>query len=370
MASLSLLDRLRAQRDRWLENPGFQRLCSAFPFARRIAGREQRALFDLCAGFVYSQILAACVELRLLDILRDRPLPLTELAARMALSEAAARTLLHAAVSLRLVERRSGGTYGLGMLGAAMNGNPAIAAMIRHHAMLYRDLRDPVALLRGETQTELSQYWAYAGGDRPDDLTHSDVARYSELMAASQALIADDVLSAYPFARHRCLLDVGGGEGAFIAAAAKRHPQLRFKLFDLPAVARRAEARFRSEEFANRAEAFGGSFLSDPLPRGADVVSLVRVFHDHDDDAAMRLLRSVRDVLPEDGVVVIAEPFAQTRGAESVGAYFDFYLMAMGQGRPRAAREVCGMLGAAGFRAMRRRKTRRPLLTGVVTACR
>lgn len=368
---LSVVDRIYALRDRWLENPHFQRFCSAFPLTRPVANREANALFDLCAGFVYSQILSACVELRLFEILRNGPLPARELALRIGLSEDAAMRLLRAAAALRLVERRSGDRFGLGMLGAAFNGNPAIGAMIRHHAMLYRDLRDPVALLRGEVKTELSRYWGYADEDRRHDLEAGDVAPYSALMAESQALISDDILSAYPLRRHRCLLDVGGGEGAFAAAAAARCPDMRVRLFDLPAVASRAQARFEREGFGDRAEAFGGSFLSDPLPRGADVISLVRVLHDHDDAAVMQVLRAIRDALPDDGVILIAEPLAGTPGAAPMGdGYFGFYLLAMGQGRPRTAAELSGKLANAGFSRIRQHRTRRPLLTGVVTACR
>lgn len=368
---LSVADRLLALREKLLKSPFFQRFCSDFPLARPIANREASKLFDLCAGFVYSQILAACVELRLFDLLNGGPLSIRELAPKLALSESAATRLLDGAAALRLVERRSGGRFGLGPLGAALNGNPAIAAMIRHHAMLYRDLRDPVALLRGQAHTELSRYWAYADRHRPDDFEAKDVEPYSALMAASQALIADDVLAAYPFRRHRCLLDVGGGEGAFAAAAAKKNSDLRVKLFDLPPVAVRAQEGFARDGLANRAEAFGGSFLSDPLPRGADIVTLVRVLHDHDDAAAMVLLRGARDALPEGGVVLIAEPFADTPGAERMGhGYFGFYLLAMGQGRPRTVAEISNMLAAAGFRSIRQRRTHRPLLTGVVMASR
>jgi demethylspheroidene O-methyltransferase len=368
---LSVADRLYALRDRCLENPRFQRLCSAFPLTRPIANREAQGLFDLCAGFVYSQILSACVELGLFDLLRKGPLSARELALRMSLPEDAAIRLLRAAVALRLVEHRSGGRFGLGMLGAAFNGNPAIAAMIRHHAMLYRDLRDPVALLRGEVQTELSRYWAYADADRRHDPDAGDVAPYSALMTASQALISDDVLSAYPLQSHRCLLDVGGGEGAFVTAVAARYPNLRVKLFDLPAVARRAQAGFESRGFGDRAEAFGGSFLTDPLPRGADIVSLVRVLHDHDDAAVMQVLRAVRDALPDGGVILVAEPLAGTAGAEAMGdGYFGFYLLAMGQGRPRTAGELADMLATAGFGRVRQHRTRRPLLASVMTACR
>ena len=84
--------------------------------------------------------------------------------------------------------------------------------------MLYADLRDPVALLRGEAgRTELCRYWAYAGARRARrSRPASRSAAYSALMAASQPLVAAEMLDAYPLRRHRCLLDVGGGEGAFL----------------------------------------------------------------------------------------------------------------------------------------------------------
>ena len=54
---------------------------------------------------------------------------------------------------------------GSGRLGAAMLGAPGVVAMIEHHAMLYADLRDPVALLRGEQpETGIGSLWPYAAG--------------------------------------------------------------------------------------------------------------------------------------------------------------------------------------------------------------
>jgi demethylspheroidene O-methyltransferase len=242
--------------------------------------------------------------------------------------------------------------------------------MIEHHASLYRDLADPVALLRGERgSTELGRYWAYADNEQAGSLDAQRVADYSALMAASQPLIASQVLDVYPIARHRCLLDVGGGEGVFLCAAAKRAPQLRLMLLDLPAVADRARARFAQEGIADRAEAIGGDFLNLPLPGGADVASLVRVLFDHHDDNAMRILRAVRAALPDDGTLLVAEPMAGTRGAEPMGdAYFGFYLMAMGSGRSRSPQRLGEMLSAAGFGDIRHLPTRIPLQTGLLVA--
>jgi demethylspheroidene O-methyltransferase len=242
--------------------------------------------------------------------------------------------------------------------------------MIEHHAALYDDLRDPVALLRGQGDgAGLARYWPYAGDATPDRLDAASVARYSALMSASQPLVADQILDAYSVASHRCLMDVGGGEGGFLASAAQRAPSLKLMLFDLPAVADRARARLTALGLAQRATAIGGDFLSQPLPVGADLITLVRVIHDHSDDGAMALLRAACAALPAGGTLLLAEPMARTGGAETMGdAYFGLYLLAMGRGRPRSADELGTMLRQAGFAQVRALRTHLPLQTGLLMA--
>ena len=364
------LDHWYAARDRLVGSATFRRWAAAFPFTRGIAQRRAREVFDLCAGFVYSQVLLACVQLRLFDMLAERPQTMPVLARRLKLSEVSAGRLLAAAVSLRLVDRRTGERFGLGELGAAIVGNSAIVAMVEHHALLYADLHDPVALLQGEgNDTALARYWPYAGTSRPGALEHDRVAAYSSLMSTSQSLIADEVLAVYDFGRHRCLLDVGGGEGAFLTAVAAQNPDLPLILFDLPAVADLARQRFAAAGLRERSTAVGGDFLVDRLPTGADVISLVRVLHDHDDDGALTLLRAIHRALPADGTLVLAEPMAGTPGSEPMGdAYFGFYLLAMGRGRARSPAELETMLLAAGFARVEQVPTRIPLQTGLVVA--
>ena len=368
-APASWRDRVLGLRDRLVSDPGFRRWAARFPPTRALARRRAGALFDLCAGFVYSQVLLSLVRLRIFDLLRDGPRTAADIAARCALPMESAERLLGAAVSLRLLDRRAGNRFGLGPLGAAMPGNAGLAAMIEHHAILYADLADPVAMLRG-AETGLSRNWAYARAADPAALGAEDVADYSGLMTASQAMIAEEVLDAYPdLARHDALMDVGGGEGAFLSAAAARAPSLRLVLLDLPPVAARAVARFARDGLSKRAEAVGGDFHADALPAGADLISLVRVLHDHDDDAALALLRAVRTALPPGGRLLLAEPMAGTPGAEAMGeAYFGLYLLAMGSGRPRTETELRGFLAAAGFSRVRVARTRVPLVVRVLVA--
>jgi demethylspheroidene O-methyltransferase len=369
--SLVFSDRWREWRNRLVAAPAFQRWAARVPLVRRIAARRANSLFDLCAGFVYSQVLLACVRVDLFERLADGPRDLAVLSRQCGLGEEGMRRLLDAAVALRLLERRAAGRYGLGELGAALRGNPGVAAMIEHHELLYADLADPVALLRHRSgTTRLAGHWPYATAAAPQSLAVEQVRDYTQLMAASQPLVAGDVLDAYDFGRHRGLLDVGGGDGTFLAAVAARHPSLHLHLFDLPAVIALADERLAAAGIASRVERTGGSFTRDPLPVGADVVSLIRILHDHDDEVVQALLVAVRRVLPPGGTLVIGEPFASAPGAAPMGdAYFGLYLHAMGSGRPRSAQQLAAMLQHAGFVDIRQPATARPLLTGVLTAC-
>lgn len=379
-------ERWCAWRDGLLTSPAFQRRAARSWWMRPIARRRARGLFDLVAGFVYSQVLLACVRLRLFDALAGGPLPLDELARRLELPMDAATRLLNAAAALELVEHRGGGVlpgsqplFGLGKLGAPMVGNHAIAAMVEHHAVLYADLHDPVALLRnidggdgsapGQQAPALSRYWSYATAQSPRALAPDQVSEYSALMSASQPLVADEVLDSYDIARHSCLLDVGGGQGRFLCAAARRAPGLKLMLFDLPGVVGAARTAFQADGLQHRTSVHGGDFTRDTLPLGADIASLVRVIYDHPDERALQILRAVHRALPAGGTLLVAEPMAGAAGAPRMGdAYFGFYLLAMHGGRPRTAAELAALMQAAGFERVQERATAIPLQVGLLVA--
>lgn len=361
--------RIADWRNARVADPAFQNWALSFPPTRPLVRKRQKQLFDLTAGFVYSQILQACVQLDIFMILKAGPMNIAALADRIGLERRACERLVAAAASLSLL-RFQAEWVRLDDLGAALVANPGVQAMIAHHALFYRDLEDPVALLRGEkTDTELCAFWGYATARRPGALGRERIDAYSHLMAASQAMVAAEVLAAYPFARHRKLLDVGGGEGAFVSHVGRAHPVLHLATFDLPAVAARAREKMHEAGLSARFTAHSGSFFEDRLPLDADVVSLIRVLYDHDDEKVLTILSAVRAALPKGGVLVVAEPMADTPGAEAMGsAYFGFYLMAMQSGQCRNYKQIKYLLNRAGFQTVKRLKSRSPVLTSVVTA--
>ena len=213
----------------------------------------------------------------------------------MDLTVAAARRLLMGAASLGLLRALPGDRFALDDLGASMLGNPAIAAFVAHHDLLYADLSDPIGLLRGEAETRLSRFWPYASR-RPDDGSEAVDAPGvgGEVYRRLQRPHVADAES-----RHRgdgaTPIRSPGADGSSTSAAATAHSSRLWRnarrsstsncsTFP-PSPPERAQSSRRSDcPTASRRPA--ATCLSDALPRGADVISLVRVLHDHDDELA------------------------------------------------------------------------------------
>jgi demethylspheroidene O-methyltransferase len=365
LARMPVTGWLLAWRERLIGNETFQRWAANFPLTRRVARRHAQRAFDLCAGFVYSQVLAASLRAGILEALAKSAKSEAALSAVSGLSLDRLTLLLAAAESLDLVERRGNQRWGLGPVGAALSANAGALAMVRHHDLFYADLSNPLALLRGEVdKTHLTEYWSYARNGAA-----MEVQGYSELMARSQPMIAREILRAWDFRRHAVVLDVGGGEGAFLQHVAVAAPNAQLQLFDLPEVVSRASRTLDAAGLGARVTVHGGSFLTDELPRGADLITLVRVAHDHDDVAVMALFERIRAALPTGGRLLLAEPMSGAEGAGRMAdAYLAFYLLAMGQGRPRTPARLGEMLLSAGFRTVRPVATRMPMLTSIVMA--
>jgi demethylspheroidene O-methyltransferase len=352
---------------RTVASPGFQSWAARFPLTKGLVRREGDAMMDLVAGFVHSQVLAALVDFGTLDAIIDAPRSTDALARLASVPPVRMGVLLRAAAGLGLIRDRRGQWHAT-LRGAALAGVPGLAGMIRHHAVLYRDLADPAAFFRGQTDTELARFWPYVfGAGAAEDPDRA--ARYSQLMADSQALVAEDTLAAVSLKGVRRLMDVGGGTGAFLTAAGLRWPDLRLRLVDLPAVVPGALGRFASAGLSDRAEVMPLSFRDAALPPGADAVSLVRVLYDHQDDTVRDLLAKVHAALPPGGRVIVSEPMAGGPRPDRAGdAYFAPYCLAMNTGMARSSAEIGSLLVQAGFTTLRAPRPARPFVTSVIEA--
>lgn len=352
---------------RLIARPGFQRLVDRMPIGRSIARRDGDKIFDILQGFVKSQVLLALVELDILARLLERPASADQLALSAGVQPERLRRLLSAGAGIGLLRQRRDGRYALSRQGAAILGVPGLVEMIRHNAVFYKDMADPVALLRGEEETHLAGFWPYvfgASGDVPGDVAE----RYSTLMAESQSLVAQDTLGMVNLSDVDTLLDVGGGSGAFLKAVLQKYPKMTAQLLDLPGVIPSAERNFAQAGLGGRVRLMPGSFRDGPLPKGADAISLVRVLYDHADGTVTDLLAKVFEALPPGGRLIVTEPMSGGDRPDVAGdVYFNFYTMAMGTGCVRSAVRIAEMCEGVGFGDVKIPRAPRPYVTSALT---
>ncbi len=346
-------DRFHALRDRLLGDPDWRERLARLPFGRGRAARHTRELFGLVGGFVFSQALAAGIELGLFDLLRKRAMSDDELGRSLGLPSAGRDALVQALLAAGLLERR-GAAISLSINGLVIATDPGIVAMIRHNRLLYRDLSDAADVFTRPGTGDLARFWPYAG--------HAgESGEYSELMRISSGFVVPLLLAAVRFARFRTIIDVGGGTGALLQAIAPSAPMAELHLADLPAVAAIARQRFAAEKDASRITVHD---LPEgaALPVNADCVLFSRLLHDRDDDEALRLLKVAAAALLPGGRLIAAEPMAGAAGPEAT-AYFAVYFAALGSGRLRQPQQIDELAVQAGLRPQGRLLTPSPLLT-------
>ncbi len=370
--SQSWMDGIHQKIDDLMTQPGLYRMSISNPMTRWLTRRRTKQVFDLMSGFVHSQVLLSCVKLNIFSMVREAPATLEELAVRCKVPAPVLQRLILSAIALRLLEHRSQQRIGLGALGAPLAAHEGIRAMVEHNNLLYQDMAEPLDFLRDAWQGDMAAYWPYAHSDAPaqESRTKLDqVGRYSALMAASQNFVIEEILAAYSFGKHRCMLDVGCGMGRFVAAVAQKEKQLKFQLFDLPAVLGLTQKNHVSLGLDARMSYHPGSFFQDELPKGADLVTLVRVAHDHPDGAVLGILKRIYQALPAGGSLLLAEPMAQEPGDKPLGdAYFHLYLLAMGAGRYRTPGELKSMLLETGFERVDLVPNAMPIHTRILVA--
>jgi demethylspheroidene O-methyltransferase len=141
--------RLQAWRARQVARPGFPQVCPAHAAVQRLLPRPGRGAV-LHRHRFRAKPDSVCRIAERPDRRRCRgPVTIKYLASTTGLGEDRLKRLLQAAQSIRLVRLGSDGFVTLADHGAVVQSDAGIRAMIRHHALLYRDLADPVGLFDG-----------------------------------------------------------------------------------------------------------------------------------------------------------------------------------------------------------------------------
>ena len=179
--------------------------------------------------------------------------------------------------------------------------------------------------------------------------SHPDMSvRVDRAVESVNALVIRSVARVFDWAGVGVVVDVGSGNGAFLAGLLARNEKMRGVLIDLPHVVAGAAAILREAGVSDRCEIVPGSFF-DSVPPGADVYVLKTILHDWDDERTVAILRRVRSAMRPASRVLLIEAILPPGDAFDVGKLMDIHSLMLAAGPDRTVDQFARLFLEAGL---------------------
>lgn len=319
-----------------------------------------QALHALGLGFMAARTLHVALELRLFTHLAAGGHTLTQAARDLGLAERAAGRLLHACAALGLVQVTDGVFRNTPLTQQYLvEDQPTFIGsyLLMFDALGYhRWAQMGVALRCNGPVDDLHHPYRYLADDAAAAQT------FSAAQHAGSGSLGHALARRVDFTPFTCLLDLGGGSGAYTVAILQRYPHLRAVLVDFPPVCRLAEEVMRQEGLTERVRIVAGDYEHDALPAGPDVVLWSGNLHASSPESCHRVLTTLHALLPLTGMVLIHDYLLDdTRTAPLIPALLALHLTLVSEhGQVYSGAELRALLEQAGFGEV----SIQPFLTG------
>lgn len=308
-------------------------------------------LLQLMKGAMVSQVLAVTARLGVADALADGPRTPEEIARRVEADAASLLRLLRAAADCGVLGQLEDGRFVLTQVGELLRSDvptslKALATMVGmpFHRDAWTDLY--TSIKTGEcafTRVHGADWFTYLA------LHPEEAGVFDAAMTSITVSMQAGVVRVYDFSRFSTVVDVGGGQGALLAAILGANQCLRGVLFDTPSAAAEARATLHHAGVAARSEVVEGDFFAT-VPSGGDLYILSNILHDWEDAAAQRILRTCRTAMRVDARLLIVEQVLPDAPVASFATLGDLEMLALTGGRQRTPTQFGELLSGAGLR--------------------
>jgi hypothetical protein len=309
---------------------------------------------------LYAQLLsrALCVfaKLGIADLLAQAPKAVDELARAAAADVVSLRRLLRGLAVFEIVTEPAPDTFALTELGAALRAD-ADASALPTALLLADEVGTAWAELADTVRTGQSSFETTFGAKLFDYLETKPDRR--EVFDRSQAhglhLELDEIMAHVDFPDTGLIVDLGGGDGAFLLRVLAERPGALGVVVDLPGTVPLARRRIAVSGLSDRCRAEAGDFFTS-IPEDGDCYVLSHILHDWNDDDALTVLRTCRRHLAPTAELLVIDLFAADHATADPGyrttALMDLYMLSLfggDGGRERGASEFDDLLTRAGF---------------------
>lgn len=176
---------------------------------------------------------------------------------------------------------------------------------------------------------------------------HPDQARmFSAAMTNLSTPVICEAVTSIDTTNAQFAVDVGGADGAFIAALLQRNPALTGAVLDLPQVIPGVVEAAQAHGLQSRMTGIAGDFFQTVPP--ADVYLLKFILHDWNDESCVKILSNIRAAMKPRARLFIVEMVVTTTTSVSA-ALMDMGMLTGFTGQERELSHFGTLLHAAGL---------------------
>ena len=313
--------------------------------------QQQTELWNLVNGFRVSQALYVAATLGLADLLKNGARTADELAVDAGAHPEALYRLLRALASVGVFHEEEGKRFSLTPLGDSLRSD-ATTPLAGWAAFIGRPyLWEAWGNLLHSVRTGENAFRHVHGTDVWDYRTRhpEESPIFDRAMTDLTRSVNASILEAFDFGRFSTITDIGGGQGALLAAILARHAGLQGVLFDQPHVVSRASDVLETAGVADRCQVIAGDFF-EAVPDGADAYLLKWIIHDWEDPEAISILRTCRNAMTSDATLLLIERIVGAPNDDPATKFSDLNMLVMPGGKERTIEEYRALLASAGLR--------------------
>ncbi|MBA3661443.1 MAG: hypothetical protein H0W64_06935 [Gammaproteobacteria bacterium] len=311
-------------------------------------------------GFVESQILFVCDELKLFDdLITEGPATLEQLSQRMGLPLSSLERLLIGAHCIKLLEKE-GPYYNVNAIWIpflSRSSDHYCGGKFTHYFKTSYKIFDFLLPAVKTNQPQWEKIGKEAITQSNLDAVYIDhiyeneqsTTDFLSTMWASGYNDSVDLCHQFTFKGCKKLVDLGGANGSFAIAALHKNPDLTAVIMDYPHVRNAAEKKLTEHHCQSRGTFYPGNIFTDSLPLG-DVYSIGYLLSDWPESRCVSLLQKVYDHLPPNGIIVILEKFFEDdKSGPYLTAMLNITMLLEMHGTHRSATEYGIWLQNIGF---------------------
>ena len=301
-------------------------------------------VFDTAIGFWRSSVLFAACDLRIFDLLEEKPGTVDDITERLNASERGIFGLLESCTSIGFLKKENNtysntDTASKYLVSSSPESLYITLSLQAATYPMWTHLKDSV--ISGDPAIPPGKL---LGGD--PELTRTFViAMHQRALGVARCLVNEIDLSG-----RKSIADIGGGPGTYSVLLAEKYPELRSKVMDLAPILEISRELIDKSNVGDRIETIPCNASEDEFGTGFDSALISGLLHRMSEADCRKIFSKVYSSLDEGGMIITNDLFSIDTAPE-MSVLFGLQMLITNQtGRTHTTDDMASWLKDAGFK--------------------